>query len=439
MTLFIISGDMTPEKIGQIINQWKVNERPRLVKLWNYYLGNMAINEKTYEGNFDPSKPNNRVCSNFCSQIVTQYVGYNVGVPVFYGVDDKVQEFLNYNDVTDKDHLLLRDALIFGKSYELQWVDADKKNRFTVIPATQGIAIYDNELNTDDLKGFIRFYATEKIDGVNEKWKVEVYDKDEIKVYESDGYFNKLALVETIPHNFQQVPVSVFSLNSEEQGIFEQIMSLNDGYNTLMSSEINDWEAFVDAYLILKRVSVDEKGAASLKKQRVLMMDSDASAEYLTKQVNDSQIQNMLTNIKDNIFKLSNCPDFSDPNFMSSSRIALRYKLTGMSNKSKAIMNRMEKALRKRIELFQSIDYIRSGEDAFENVKISFTQNIPDSLAETAQVVNSLRGLVSDETLLSLLPFVSDVQVELERIKEQKENNFSFLTFNKNIEGDEDE
>jgi hypothetical protein len=36
---------------------------------------------------------------------------------------------------------------------------------------------------------------------------------------------------------------------------------------------------------------------------------------------------------------------------------------------------------------------------------------------EAAELVNKLRGIVSDETLLSLLPFVENAQDELEKIK----------------------
>ena len=36
-------------------------------------------------------------------------------------------------------------------------------------------------------------------------------------------------------------------------------------------------------------------------------------------------------------------------------------------------------------------------------------------------MVNNLRGLVSDETLLAQIPFIKDVAAELERIEKQNE------------------
>ncbi len=44
-------------------------------------------------------------------------------------------------------------------------------------------------------------------------------------------------------------------------------------------------------------------------------------------------------------------------------------------------------------------------------------------------MVNQLRGLVSDETLLSQIPFVKDVQAELQRLHEEKTANMELYSF----------
>ena len=135
----------------------------------------------------------------------------------------------------------------------------------------------------------------------------------------------------------------------------------------------------------------------------------------------------MLKDIKDRIYNISNAPDFNDKEFMASSGIALQYKLVGFNNVSKAIMNRMEKALRKRIELFGWIEQIKG--DKVTDFKINFTQNIPANTLDTDQIVNALRGLVSDETLLSLLPFVDDAKEELKKAQAEKQANMKLYDF----------
>jgi SPP1 family phage portal protein len=54
-------------------------------------------------------------------------------------------------------------------------------------------------------------------------------------------------------------------------------------------------------------------------------------------------------------------------------------------------------------------------------IDIVFTRNIPSNDIDIANMVNTLSGIVSDETLLAQIPFVEDVEAELERVKNQKE------------------
>ena len=439
MSRYILSGDLTTNKLQEILQNFSINDRKRYNNYYNYFLGKQKITEKTYK---DPSKPCNKVVVNFCNQIVQQYLGFNIGIPVTYEVPDEIQFVLNYNDVTEKDNLLLRNALIFGKSFELEYIDSDKMKRFDIIDTRFGIDIYSDEIQQDELKYFIRMYCVDNTKDSSDNWRIEVYDKSNIYTYKCDSMFTNLSLIDTAEHYFGQVPVNVFSLNEEEQSIFSQVMSLQDSYNTLISSEIDDWEAFVDAYLVLKGVSASEEDINAMKTNRVIILDNDNSAEYLTKDVNNTQIKDMMSNIKDMIFKMSNAPDFSDPTFMSQSGIALQYKLTGFNNVSKAIMNRMEKVLRKRIELFENVDKLINGNTGYVDVGITFTQNIPANIVESAQVVNSLRGLVSNRTLLSLLPFVSDVDEEIKQLEKENQVSMSLYGFGntqQNTEDDSDE
>jgi SPP1 family phage portal protein len=100
--------------------------------------------------------------------------------------------------------------------------------------------------------------------------------------------FSSFTLIDETPHYFGQVPMTFFSLNNDCDSIFDQIMSLNDAYNDLISGEVDSWDAFADAYLILKGVTADDDDLNAMKKNRVLMVDNDAEVSYLTKNVSDT-------------------------------------------------------------------------------------------------------------------------------------------------------
>lgn len=380
----------------------------------------------------DIGKPCNRIVTNYCYNIVQNYLGYITGIDVAYSSPndfDAIQDVLNYNDVRTEDSEYLRNALIFGRAFEINYVDEDAIQRFKVLDSRECIPIYSNDLN-NDLLYVIRYYVADTVNNDQDEYYIEVYGNKFIRKYKSSNAFATLSLLEEQPNYYNQVPVTVFSLNADEESVFDKVMTLQDAYNKLLSSEVDDFESFCDAYLVLKGCMADADDLVAMKQNRVLMMDADAEASYLTKSVSDTQIENMLKNINDTIHKIANSPDFNDEKLMAQSGIAMRYKLVGFENVSSNIVANMTKALQKRIELICSILHLTGSDNTWRDVHIVFTRNLPENITETAQVINQLRGIVSDKTLISLLPFIKDVDAEVEQLQKEKEANMDMYGFN---------
>ena len=166
-----------------------------------------------------------------------------------------------------------------------------------------------------------------------------------------------------------------------------------------------------------------------MKENRVLVLPETAQASWLVKNANDTQIVNILENIKKNIYKVTACPDMADETFLAQSGTALAYKLVGFENVASGIVARFTKAIQRRIELICNILDMKASDAIWRDININFVRNLPVNTAETVQLVNSLKGTVSDKTLLSQLPFIDDVQAELEAVKAQKEENMSLYNF----------
>lgn len=389
----------------------------------------------------DVGKPCNRIVTNYCFNIVQNYLGYLTGIDITYSSPndfDAIQDVLNYNDVRTEDNEYLRNALIFGKSYEINYIDEEARQRFKVLDSRECIPIYSNDLN-NDLLYVIRYYVADTVNNVQDEYYIEVYGNNFIRKYKSSNAFATLSLLEEKPNIYNQVPITVFSLNTDEESIFDKVMTLQDAYNKLLSSEVDDFESFCDAYLVLKGCQADTDDLVAMKQNRVLLMDTDAEASYLTKSVSDTQIENMLKNINDTIHKISNSPDFTDETLMSQSGIAIKYKLIGFENVSSNIAANMTKALQKRIELICAVLRLTNGDNTWRDVQIVFTRNLPQNITDTAQVINQLRGIVSDKTLLSLLPFIKDVDAEYELIQQQKEMNMDMYGFNNASTNEQDD
>ena len=404
--------------------------QPKMQKWKNYYDGKHAILNKKYS---DETKTCNKIVTNYCKIITETYSGYICGKPVSYSSNDEiadVQEIINYNDDEAENIAFCTNALIYGVAYELQWLDKNTKTRYSQINPLNAFAIYDNSLD-GNLLYFVRWYDANSIDD-NEEQIVEVYSATHKQIYKVKGIGGALEFVEEEIHYFGDVPVSVFWLNESETNIFDCVISLNDAYNELQSSEVDDFSEFCDAYLTLTGMDADEDDIKSMKENRALLLPTGGSAAWLTKNTSDTQIVNMLENIKKNIFKVSAAPDMADENFMAQSGTALAYKLVGFENVASGIVARFTKAIQRRIELICNVLNLKASDAIWRDINISFVRNLPINITETIQLVNTLKGTVSDATLLAQIPFIDDVQAELEAVQAQKQANMSLYGFGDN-------
>lgn len=171
--------------------------------------------------------------------------------------------------------------------------------------------------------------------------------------------------------------------------------------------------------MVLTDVTAGAEELADMKQNRILMLDDGATAQYLTKSTTDTQVQNLLDNINVAIHTIANSPDFSSEEFGSgvSSGIALQFKLVGFNNIAANIENQFRRAIQHRVQLLNNV-FTLVDMEAYE-IDITFTHNLPQNIADVADTVNKLRGLVSDETLLAQLPFINDVGAEMEKVESQ--------------------
>jgi SPP1 family phage portal protein len=432
--MFYISKDqeLTTELLQKMISKFLTDVQPKLKKSKDYYNGKMAILEKSYA---DSSKPCSRTVINYCSNIANSYCGYLASPSyISYSSENDIEpimEVLRYNDYQAQDSEFLLNALIYGKANELMYIDSAGKTRFKQINPAQSFGIYDDSLS-GDLLYFVRFYEDSQWDD-SDLFNVDVYSDTAVKHYTMHGENSFLTAGETEPHYFSQCPANIFVL-PEEQSIFECIIGLQDAANELLSCQIDDYSAFVDAYLVFTGGEITPDDAKSLEKgkeKRTLNLPEGVTAEFLTKNITGSTAENILKRVHDSIYRVAQCPDFSSESFVSgvSSGIAIRYRLTGMETRAAKICAEMKKALQRRIEIISGIASLKLGEDVFRDIEISFKRNIPEDISATVNLINTLKGTVSDRTLLGQIPFVSDVNAELEAVKEQKQENMSLYPF----------
>lgn len=440
--MFYLNKDteLTIELLQKILNKFFTEVQPKLNKYKNYYDGTQAILNKSYS---DESKPCNKSVINYCKNIVDSYAGY-MATPghISYKSEQDIEEVMNvlrYNDYQAEDAALLLDALVYSKANELMYIDKDGQTRFRLIDPRQSFGIYDDSL-TGDLIYFVRFYSVNDWDE-SDLYNVDVYSNSLIKHYTMNGKGGFLTFKSEEPHYFSQCPANILVL-PDEKNIFDCIITLQDAANELLSAEIDDYSAFCDAYLTLIGCDLDEDDVKTMKENRVLVLPEGAAAQWLTKSANDTQIENILKRVHDSIYRIAQCPDFSSESFVGgvSSGIAIRYRLTGMETRAGIIEGLMKKALQRRVEIITGIASLKLGEELFRDIEITFKRNIPEDEASIINMINLLKGTVSDATLLGQIPFVTDVNAEIEALNKQKAENMAMYGLGDfHIDEEEDE
>lgn len=419
--------ELSIEDIQKFIKKHKA-ESIRYIKLQKYYEGKHDILDHTSRD----GQPNNKIVNPYPKYITDMLVGYFVGQPISYtskeegGLLDDLQAIFDYSDEQEENLELAKICSIKGKAYELLYRDEDARIRFNEFGPDQMFVIYDMTISPS-IKFAIRYYDVGE--GNDKITYAEVYDKEVCTLYK--GKDSDLSLEQITPHTFKDVPVVEYVNNKEEQGDFEQVITLIDAYNKAQSNTLNDMDQFTDAYLILVNMAgTDSERIDDLKRNRVMLLDDDGDAKWLIKEINDAWVENYKDRVRRDIHKFSYTPDMQDESFGNNlSGVSIRYKILAMEQIRSNKERKFKKGLQRRIELICNSLSLEKNIDLFTNINIKFANTLPQNIYELSQTIKNLSPYLSSETLLNQLPFVENAKEELEKKKAEDEEITSSYDF----------
>ena len=412
--------ELTPLVIKKMIAQYVGCGFPRLDKLKDYYMNKTAILNRTQE---DETKPNNKIVHPYAQYITDTLTGYFMGEPVTYSSNNEdiepIQLVFEYNDEQDENMTLAKMASIYGRAWEQMYLDTDGAVRFCAVDPHEVIPVYGN--TGDDLLAIVRFYKQYNVVNDSTYTYVEVYTPNEIIYYKADEIVSTLEPIGSQAHGFADVPFIEYKNNDDEYGDFEGVLSLIDAYDKLCSDDLNSFEYFCDAYLALYGYTADAEDIAEMKKNRVLLMDTDSKAEFLLKQGDSTGIEAEKSRIERDIHKFAKCPDSSDENFGGNvSGVAMKYKLLGTENVGSIKERKFKKGLQRRLELLTHILSVTQNVSIdWRAIDITFTRNLPINEEDLSTMIKNLSGIVSKKTLVSQLPFVEDAESEIDQLEKE--------------------
>ena len=170
-----------------------------------------------------------------------------------------------------------------------------------------------------------------------------------------------------------------------------------------------------------------------IRDSRIIFTGKDGIVKFISKDVNHNALNTYKDTLSKDIIRFSNVIDLTDENFAGNvSGVAMEFKLLGLENITKTKESGFITGLRRRLEIISSFSNVLSGINKDINeIEFTFTRNIPKNLNEIADYVIKLDGIVSRETLLAQLPFVNNIEDEInntEITKVEEDNNFGGIT-----------
>ncbi len=431
---------ITAELIAEMIDEHK-SDHSRMKSLYERYktsiqgvpiLTRKAIDYEDFETGAMKridNKVNNMLNNAFDSDIVDTKVGYLFGHPIVYEFDDKrepgtisstkqmIDDFNLRNHVEDEDSEWGKMATICGYGARLAYVDKEGKERIMNIDPWEVVFLTSTHIHEPE-------YALRYYESYNGQMKAEFYDSKHI-YYFSTKDSSDFMLDNKSPHLFEGCPLFGLANNKELMGDAEKVLKLIDAYDRTLSDASNEIEQYRLAYLILKGMGADEETLQKLKETGILeFFDENDDAKYLTKDINDGLIENHLNRLEENILRFAKSVNFSDEAFGGNvTGVGMKYKIMALENKCITMERKMTAALRYQYKIIFSAWNTRNKAKADEYLKVwfSFKRNLPVNILEEGQTTQALKGHVSEETRLSMLSFVDDVQYEIRKMQEEQE------------------
>lgn len=424
-----IYKDIEEITVDAIVSCMKVHisNVERYKMLSKYYDGDHKILGRTFD---NPKIPNNKLVCNHAEYITDMATNYVFGNPVSYAGDGagQLNELFTLIDEDSHNSELALDMSVFGLGHELIYMNEEQTPypELAVMSPLNTFVVCDTSVKHKPI--FAVTYRSKK-ENNKEIYIVDVYTKDEVITYETDGLTNKNYKTQgTVAHYFKDVPVIEYKNNKRLRGDFEGVITLIDAYNKLQSDRINDKEQLVDAFLVLIGQSLGDtkeemtETVKFLTENKIIELDKDGDARWLVKQLDENQTEILKDAVKKDIHAFSKVPNLTDDNFIgNSSGVAIKYKLIAFEQLGKSKERYFKQGLRKRLKLISNIERIRANMIDVSDVNITMKRSLPIDEEMLARIAMDTDGFLSHETRLQRFDEEIDASEELSKLDAEKE------------------
>lgn len=393
--------------------------------------------------------PNNKIIDNQYSKLIDQKVNYLLGKPLTFDTEN-VEYQKSLKKVFNRNFQRLfkslgEDSLNGGIGWLYPYYDESGKLKFKKFEPYEILPFWADAEHTE-LDFAVRIYEIEAYEGDKEVIieKVEVYDSNGIQRYmlqnstlvpdvenPSSSYLTVIDEEgKELQLNWSRVPLIPFKYNNKEIPLISRVKSLQDGINTILSDFQNNMQEDArNTILVLQNYDGQDLGEfrrnlAQYGAVKVKTIDGAAGdLKTLEITVNADNYKAIFELFKKALIENGRGYDAKDDRLSGNPN---QMNIQSMYSDIDLDANGMETEFQASFEellWFVNAHLSNSGQGDFEaeEVNVIFNRDIMMNESEIIDSCSKSVGILSNETIVSQHPWTSDVEKELQRIKDEKQ------------------
>lgn len=389
--------------------------------------------------------PNNKLVDNQYGRLVDQKKNYLLSKPITFNCENKryVDELNKIFNRKFKRQLqtLGEYSLNGGISWLYTYTSDDGTIAFKIFKPSEILPFWKDEEHTE-LDMAIRIYTIEGYEGNIEVLitKVEIFNKNGIERYilTSNGkliediekpYDDYLVYSSNQAYKWTKIPLIAFKQNSSEIPLIKRVKALQDALNTVRSDFMNNMQEDArNTILVIKnydgtnlaefRKNLSEYGAVKVKS----IDGADGGIDTLQVEVNSNNYVVILDMLKKSIIENARGYDARDERMSNNPN---KMNIASMYSDIDLDSNGMELEFQTAFEellYFVNAYLANTNKGSFfdEEIEVIFNRDVMINETEAITNCKNSIGVISNETIYSQHPWVTDVELEKKRIKEEQ-------------------
>ncbi len=394
--------------------------------------------------------PNNKIVDNQYAKHVDQKANYLLGKPVSFGCENATYAREVKNVLGKKFMRTLRSAAVESLNAGISWLypyyNRNNELCFQMFPGYEILPFWADAAHTE-LDAALRLYPVEIYYGAQKRIvdKVDIFLPDGVTTYlfangtltpDPDAAPRSYVALHTEDggsrsFNWERFPLIPIKYNAKEIPLIRRGRGLQDAMNLLQSDFVNSMEEDAGStILVLKNYDGQDLGEfrrnlATFRAIKTRTFEGkDGGVDSLEIKVNSENYKTVLDLLKKALIENLRSYDAKDERMGNNPN---QMNIQSMYADIDLDANAMETELQAAFEdilWFVNAYLANAGKGPFENEDVTVIFNRDMLINETEAIENCGKsaGIISDDTIIAMHPWVSDPALELERLKKQKED-----------------